>query len=382
MDAGIKLIFATDAIFYPLTGIGRYAYELARRLPNQAKIAQVKYFSSLRLSTVIPKPPTRSTVNRTLRSLALRNRLVVQAYCSLMPALQWGKLRPFSDHLYHSPNYFLPPFPGRCVATFHDLSFVRWPQYHPPERIRFMAKEIPLSLKRADLILTDSRFMAQEIQAYFGLSADRVIAIPLAAGPEFRPRPESEVAPVLAALGLCFGGYALYVGTIEPRKNLDTLLAAFSGLPPALQRAYPLVLAGDRGWQSEALHLRLAQAQRQGWARYLEYVPPEVLPALYAGARVFAYPSRYEGFGLPVLEAMACGVPVVCSNAASLPEVAGEAALLSDPEDTDGLRQNLQRALEDEAWRKQVIQIGLDRARLFSWERTAAETVQAYGKLF
>ncbi|HEV7416212.1 MAG TPA: glycosyltransferase family 1 protein, partial [Tianweitania sediminis] len=174
------------------------------------------------------------------------------------------------------------------------------------------------------------------------------------------------------------GRYALYAGTIEPRKNLVRLLDAFEQLPQTLRQRYPLVLAGYKGWNNTAILERLHRAETQGWARYLGYVPDEALPHLFAGARLFAFPSLYEGFGLPVLEAMASGVPVVCSNAASLPQVAGNAALMINAEDAAGLTEALQRGLEDEEWRRDAVASGIQQAARFSWKRCAEETADVY----
>jgi glycosyltransferase involved in cell wall biosynthesis len=187
-------------------------------------------------------------------------------------------------------------------------------------------------------------------------------------------------APWLAH-GLQSGGYTLFVGTIEPRKNIETLLDAYSRLPWTLRKRWPLILTGYQGWRSDLIHQKLESARREGWAHYLGFVPSEDLPLLFAGARLFAFPSLYEGFGLPVLEAMSSGIPVVCSNSSSLPEVAGEAALMCAPMDVDELTCLLERGLTDEVWREAAVIKGLQHAQGFSWERCAAETLQVYQRV-
>ncbi|RYE71796.1 MAG: glycosyltransferase family 1 protein [Oxalobacteraceae bacterium] len=173
-------------------------------------------------------------------------------------------------------------------------------------------------------------------------------------------------------------GYSLFAGTIEPRKNIETLLTAYETLPLATRQRWPLILAGYRGWQNEAIFARIESAQRQGWARYLGFVPAEDLPVLFAGARLFAFPSLYEGFGLPVLESMSSGVPVVCANNSSLLEVAGEAALMCEAMDIDTLAQHMAKALENGPWRAEARQRGLAHAEGFSWDRCAAQTLTSY----
>lgn len=220
--------------------------------------------------------------------------------------------------------------------------------------------------------------MRQELADYFNWPLDRIHAVPLASSPQFHPRSPDALREALARHGLQPGGYSLFVGTIEPRKNIVSLLDAYSRLPLALRQRWPLILTGYHGWRSEAIHDRIAQAQQQGWAHYLGFVASADLPLLFAGARLFTFPSHYEGFGLPVLEAMSSGVPVVCSNSSSLPEVAGPAALMCAPDDVEGLTALLQKGLEDEAWRATAVQQGLLHAGGFSWERCAQATVEVY----
>lgn len=382
----IDLILGADSISAPLTGIGRYALELARGLPGHPQLARVRYFSLGRWAHLpqllqADAATTRQAQAPTLRSVLAGNRAAVQAFRLLMPPLQRLRLRGQEGAIYHSPNFFLPPFAGRTVTTVHDLSHHIYPQFHPPARIDYMHRMLPPSLARASHVITVSESARQDLITHLGHPPERITAIPLGANPAFCPHSASALVPVLTRWGLQPQGYSLYVGTIEPRKNIDRLLDAYEALPDALRRHYPLVLAGGPGWRSEHTHARMARAASAGWLHYLRYVPQADLPALYAGARLFAYPSLYEGFGLPVLEAMASGVPVVTSNVSSLPEVVGDVALSIPPEDTDALRTALARGLQDQAWRAHAIVAGPERAAQFTWERCVNQTVAVYGQV-
>lgn len=383
---GIDLILGADSISAPLTGIGRYAFELAGGLPQHPALARVRYFSLGRWAALAPllqadAATTEQAQARTLRSVLSGNRAAVQAFRLLMPTLQRLRLRAEQGAIYHSPNFFLPPFPGRTVTTVHDLSHHIYPQFHPAARVDYMQRMLPASLQRASHVITVSESARQDLISHFGHPPERITAIALGANAAFRPYSAAELAPVLARHHLTVGGYTLFVGTIEPRKNIDRLLQAYESLPSALRQRYPLVLAGGPGWSSAHTHAHMARAAAAGWLHYLRYVPQADLPALYAGARSFAYPSLYEGFGLPVLEAMASGTPVITSNVSSLPEVVGSAALLIDPHDTDALRAALAQGLQDEAWRAQAGSAGLERARQFTWARCVDRTVQVYAQL-
>jgi alpha-1,3-rhamnosyl/mannosyltransferase len=219
------------------------------------------------------------------------------------------------------------------------------------------------------------------LQHWFKVDPARISTTYLAADARFMPRPPETLRPALAQFGLEAQGYVLCVGTLEPRKNLATLFAAYAGLPAALRQRFPLVVAGMAGWRTEGLMQSAADLISSQQVRLLGYVPDDVMPLLYAGAAAFCYPSRYEGFGLPPLEAMACGVPVLTSNRTSLPEVVGDAGLMVDPDDVDGMRERLRQMLEDEAFAQALGQRGLLRSRLFTWERCAQETFAVYEKV-
>lgn len=377
----MKVVLSVEPVRFPLTGIGRYTYELAQRLACSPDIAVLHYMAGRRFLPALPSARDESSGSYSLKRAIQKNYLGIEAYRLLMPLLKGIALKGHSDFIYHSPNYYLPPFKGLRVATFHDLSPFTWPQCHAPQLARFMRKELEQTLRRADRLITDSEFVRQELAAYFNWPLDRIDAVPLASSAEFHPRAPHQLLGALTKYNLEPGGYSLFVGTIEPRKNLDTLLDAYQHLPLALRTRWPLVLTGYQGWRNEGIHRRLETARREGWARYLGFVPSEDLPLLFAGARLFTFPSVYEGFGLPILEAMSSGVPVVCSNNSSLPEAAGAAALMCQAEDTCALAGLIHKGLEDEAWRVQAREEGLAHAAGFSWERCASETLKVYHKL-
>jgi len=378
----MKVILSIDSVRFPLTGIGRYTFELAGQLEKMPQVEQLLFFSGHRLVHGLPEAaqaaqPARS-ISAGSRRLILKSQLAVAMYRLASPFIKRHALRGHPDHVFHGPNFYLPPFDGPSVCTFHDLSVFTWAHCHPPERVRFMRKEIALTLERANMLITDAEYTRQEIASHFSWPLEKIRAVSLACSEDFRPRTPGELSPLLGRYGLTPGGYCLYVGTIEPRKNLDTLLDAYALLPQPVRRQWPLVLAGHRGWHSEQLHTRIEAAAAEGWVHYLGFVEDEWLPLIYAGARIFVFPSLYEGFGLPVLEAMASGIPVVCSNSSTLPEVAGEAAAMCEPRDTDALSRLIAAGLEDEAWRAEAHHKGLLRAAGFSWQRCAEETVAVY----
>jgi alpha-1,3-rhamnosyl/mannosyltransferase len=183
---------------------------------------------------------------------------------------------------------------------------------------------------------------------------------------------------MLVPFALTPGAYALCVSTLEPRKKIAELLRAWRELPDSLRRSVPLVLAGAQGWLNEGLHEEIRRGARSGWLKHLGFVPEAHLPALYAGASLFLYPSIYEGFGLPPVEAMASGVPALVAGTSCLPEICGDAAGIVDPDDTTAFNEAITAALSDDAWRSEAHRKGLERSASFSWDRCAADTAAVY----
>lgn len=374
----MRVILNVDAIQPPLTGIGHYTLQLARGLRRHPKISDVRFFSAYHW---LADPEQALRDNQALsyvRKHVPFKTLALHLYNFARGQIFRWQARNLKDYLLHIPNYILIPFPGPVVATVHDLSYLHYPQHHPRERIAFMERQMPRTLAQAAMIIADSEFVRRELIELLGISAARIQTVPLGVEESFHPYSLAERALVLTRYDLAHLPYLLVVATLEPRKNLPRLVDAYSRLPDALRRRHPLVIVGTRGWLTEELERRLEPLERGGQIKRLGYIPQEDLPLLYAGAWAFAFPSLYEGFGLPLLEAMRSGVPVLTANRSSLPEVAGDAAILVDPEDVDTISAGLERLLTDEAWRGLAVERGLRQAQPFSWSRCVENTIGVY----
>ncbi|HLF27969.1 MAG TPA: glycosyltransferase family 1 protein [Anaerolineae bacterium] len=284
--------------------------------------------------------------------------------------------------LLHSPD-FIPPFRGRYrrVITVHDLTFLRYPQFLTAASYRYYNAQVARAVQRADHILADSHATKADLIDLLDVPAEKITVVWLAADPRFKPQPLHTARPRLDRLGLP-DRYLLFVGTFEPRKNVAGLLAAYRRLADRDRLLPPLVIAGRRGWLFDET---LAQIERLGLRErilFLDSPPDDDLVAVYNGAAALVLPSHYEGFGLPVLEAMSCGAPVVISNRGSLPEIAGGAALVvDDPDDADALAAAIAQVLAAPDLRIQLRQLGLARAAEFTWERCARETLAVYARM-
>jgi glycosyltransferase involved in cell wall biosynthesis len=278
--------------------------------------------------------------------------------------------------LLHGLHYELP-LRARLptVVTVHDLTLVTHPEWHEPAKVRYFGWALRRAVAVADRILCVSATTAADLAEHLGVAAERVDVTPL--GTDLVPASDEQVAGLRARLGL-HGPYLLGLGTHEPRKDLPTLVRAFAALAPELP--HTLVLTGLAGWGSQALAGAVAASGVAGRVRLTGYLPEQDKAALLSGADLLVYPSRYEGFGLPVLEAMACGTPVVTTTGGSLPEVAGDAALLVPPGDPQQLAAAVRKLLGDQAARADQARRGRARAAAFTWERCADLTVAAYRK--
>ena len=372
----MKIAFNATALLSPLTGIGQYAQHIALGL-QQAEGVDASFFYGSGWSrdvrtTALPSVATlKSLVRRFLPNSYAVTRAVQQAQFTK------GARRVRYD-LYHEPNFLAYRFDGPSVITVHDLSWIRYPEMHPVERVKAFNRYFPPALERASLILTDSAFVKRELMEVFSMPPDLIRPVTLGVEPLFHPRFAYETLPVLQRHGLTHGQYLLAVGTLEPRKNLQLALRAFMQLPPQLRKRCPLVLVGIKGWHTSVLEQQMAPLVSAGEIHQLGYVSREDLATVVAGAQALVYPSVYEGFGLPPLEAMASGVPVIASNVSSIPEVVGDTGILIDPQDVDGLTRAFEKLLTAPDVRQSMAQKALERSAMFTWTDCVSETVDAY----
>ncbi len=291
-------------------------------------------------------------------------------------------LRKHHIDLLHSPHHHAPLVVGpgiRRVVTFNDVTFLLLPERYPRVRRHYMAAVTRAASRVADAVITPSDAVTSDVVKELGLKPEIVTTIPDAAGAQYVPSADSDVARVRGEHDLS-ETYILSVGSQEPGKNRTRLIQAFNRIHeqhPGVQ----LVVVGQPAWNYESDTNLVRQLGLQQRVRFLGYVPDGDLPALYAGATFSAFPSLYEGFGLPVLESMACGTPVLTSNVGATAEVAGDAAILVVPYDVDAIADAIARLLDEEDLRGQLRTLGLERASQFSWDRTARETLAVYERL-
>lgn len=388
------------SLMSPLTGIGQYTRHLANELATMPEFRVHLFYGPFwrrhEVEDLAEGWQKQPAARRPATGLPGRlvcwipgvkrmvKRLIPKPY-EVARFLQQGVfnrgVQEFGIRLYHEPNYIPYRFQGPTVITVHDLSLVFYPETHPKDRVQAIGCKLGKAVHSADRIIVVSESVRREVLEVYGLPEDRVVTVHNGVDARFQPQPPERILEVRRRYGLPSGGYLVSVGTLEPRKNIARLISAYRALPKELRSRDPLVLVGMTGWEEDRLKAEFWMLRREGSLIRTGYVADQDLPAIYAGATAFAYPSIYEGFGLPLVEAMACGTAVLTSNCSAMPEVVGNAGLLVDPFDVDSIRDGLFRLLRDEAERERCRMAGLARARRFSWARCARETADAYRSL-
>ncbi len=374
----LRVAVNATPLLSPLTGIGNYIVELGAALARTGEVDAFSFYG-FRWRHESPQPSPRRARNGRLRD-AIKPLIPFKRELRRMQQ-EWHfarGLRRQAIQLYHEPNFIPLHYEVPVVVTIHDLSILHYPETHPADRVRWIERGLAIALQRSARILVDSDFVRGELIATFGVSPERVLTAHLGVAPAFRPRGADETAATMRKLELVHGRYLLTVGTIEPRKNIAHALAAYARLPAELRDRYPLVVAGAKGWLATDLERELRELAGSGKIRFLGHVSSEALPDIYAGAATFVFPSLYEGFGLPPLEAMASGVTVVTSGRAALAEVVGDAGLVLDPADPAGTAVLLASLLENAPERARRAKVGVARAARFTWAACAEATLEAY----
>lgn len=373
-------------------GIGRYSRELVRAIIEQGGAHRYTLFYAA--GGIDRDSPYLADLRRLTDAYA-NVRSVPIPFSPRRLTQIWQRLRaPLLVELFtgpldllHAPDFVLPPTLARTLVTIHDLSFIVHPECAQPSMVRYLTEAVPRGLRRADAILADSQATRRDLARLLSIDPARVELVYPGVGPRFRPMAPEEVEPVRHRLCLP-DRFVLFVSTIEPRKNLVRLLEAFALLEagawePEARADNPssglqLVIAGRRGWMYDDVFATIERLGLGERVQLLDFVHDKDLPALYNLAAAFAYPSIYEGFGFPPLEALACGAPTVVADNSSLPEVVADAAVLVSAEDVGSIASGLARAVGDPALRSQLRAAGPERARHFTWEQAASRVLACY----
>jgi len=360
-------------------GIGRYVRELIAALADEDRVTDYRLFVAGANVKPLPPLPGSNFTWRTSRISPIWFARLWQRARLPIPVERWvGKI-----DLFHATDFVLPPTrtKTRTVLTVHDLSFVRAPDAASPSLKRYLDQVVPRSVHRADYVLADSQATKDDLIALYGVTPDKVEVLLSGVNPRFQPvNDPALLSTVRAKYGIGDAPFVLSVGTVQPRKNYERLIQAFAQLPDDLRHVH-LVIAGGRGWLQGPIYAAVETLGLTDRVHFIGFADDDDLPALYSAARAFAFPSLYEGFGLPVLESMACGTPVVTSNVSSLVEVAGDATLLIDPLSVQQIADALIQLLTDESLRTQLVERGHAQARQFTWQRAAAQLHNVYKRL-
>ncbi len=361
-----QLLSLTES--YRGAGIHSHIYQLLKHLPVTNGAAQAWQLIAY-LSDPQFVPPPGLTVHRSGWNTASPWRRI---------AWEQTRLAQLSSRLdlLHGMAYALP-LTATCptVVTVHDLSFLRFPEAFRPWNRLYLSFITRASVRRAAAVIAVSESTRQDVRQLCGVAAEKITVVPNGVAAEFCPADDAPVADFRQRKGLP-DRFILFLGTLEPRKNLLRLVEAYARLPQ--RAAVRLVIAGGKGWFYEQLFRRVAELGLAEQVLFPGFLPAAELPWWYRAAELFVYPSRFEGFGMPVLEALACGTPTITTTASSLPEVAGDAALLVDPDDTEALIAAMGRVLDNAALAAQLREAGLHRASQLPWSRVAASTLEVY----
>jgi alpha-1,3-rhamnosyl/mannosyltransferase len=392
------IIYNLNNIRPPLTGIGRYSIELIRQMliqrPNLTAIKDGLLHTETNLAALLMsfdapiKNQQPSYANQLITARKLRSIIGnIPLSRSIYRKVDNYKFRTLSKPLiangaaYHDLNYALSPKDSSCISTVYDLSNVVCPETHPSHRVNYLNSYFEKLRSGNSTIITISQSVKSELMDHYGISNNRIEVTHLAADSSFHPRTAQDCHSTLKANSLNYKKYVLCVATLEPRKNLSAVISAYELLDEHVQQEFPLVMVGPLGWKSSELEKRIRHLNDSGVVKQLGFISQSTLPFLYSGAAAFVYPSLYEGFGLPLLEAMQSGCPSITSNNGALAEVSNGCAIQVDPKKSDDIAQQLNLLLHEPDLGSYHINAGLQRAKDFTWAKTASQTCKIYDSL-
>ena len=362
-------------------GIGRYTRDLIGAITELDQTNEYRFFSA-------KQPPRLPVPNSIPQGERIRYRQ--SPFEDKWHYRLWYRLRlPIPVQLltgqidlFHSPDFVLPPVVPKVptLLTVHDLSFLHYPNTFPDSLVAYLNQVVPWSIKRATHILADSKATKRDLESLWQISPEKITVLLSGVTPSFKMVDDNtKIERVKSKYGLGNPPYLLSVGTVQPRKNYQLLIRAFK--PVAEKFPHNLIISGGKGWLYDEMIEEVAKQNLEGRVRFIGFVDDVDLPALYSGASLFVFPSLYEGFGLPLLEAMACGVPVLSSDASSLPEVGQNTAVYCSPHDLNGWTDNMLNLLGDKAERQQLSQRGLHHVDNFTWQKTAVKLLKIYEEI-
>ena len=371
-------------LFGNRTGIGQLAKRLTEavsRLESDTKFEVIRFWLPFKKFTA-PVAPNSHLSYRLIKWFP------PAVYFQIFKRLGWFlpydavALRRYDTLLFYNFVTFPVRKNTKAVVFIHDLSFIYFSQYTQHKNLPYMQKFVPYSVEHSSHIITISESTKNQIIEHYKADPAKISIInPAVDNTVYYPRPAKEIAAVRRKYGLP-KKYILYAGTLEPRKNIEGILRAYADLDSKIKSRYGLVLAGGRGWKDESIIRTMDKLKKNGEnILHTGYVPDEDFPAIYSGAELFVYPSHYEGFGIPLLEAMACGVPVISADNTSLPEVVGSAGLYVKADDTAGMTMLMERVLSSSKLANDLRRRGLAQAKKFNWEKSAEELIKVLDNL-
>jgi glycosyltransferase involved in cell wall biosynthesis len=378
----MKIIVEGFPLFGKRTGVGQYLKNLLNAALKHDSVNQYIVFGFLFMGRKVPWKDLPTAPNAKYK------------YVRFMPGRLYNRLRkigfglPIDALLRERADVFLftnfkklpQVFKDKSIVIIYDISFLTHGHFSEERNRQDLIRNVPKAANEANHIITISQNAKLELKQYFNIDPNKIEIInPAVDHGFFKPQAAKVVNKIKLKYGIR-GNYILYTGTLEPRKNIVGILNAYASLEKKLQENCTLVLAGGKGWQDESIYGRLAELKDLPILT-TGYVPDEDLPALYSGASVFVYPSHYEGFGMPPLEAMACGVPVITSDNSSLPEVVGDAGIMIKADDTDALAKNIKKVLTDDKLAQKMRASGLQQAQKFNWDESGKKLVELLEKI-